>query len=108
MTSTPTCGVYGIPVLRVHMKFRENEHALIDDMAETAAQMMEAAGAKNIRPYTVHSREPGLGIHEVGVPRMGNDPKKSVLNQFVQSRDITNLFIMDGSVSRPAPAKTRR
>jgi hypothetical protein len=36
------------------MKFRENEHALIDDMAETAAQMMEAAGAKNIRPYTDH------------------------------------------------------
>jgi choline dehydrogenase-like flavoprotein len=66
-------------------------------MAETAAQMMEAADAKNIRPYTVHAREPGLGIHEVGVARMGNDPNKSVLNQFGQSHDITNLFVMDGS-----------
>jgi choline dehydrogenase-like flavoprotein len=89
--------VYGIPVLRMHMRFRENEHALIDDMAETAAQMMEAAGARNIRPYTVHDREPGLGIHEVGVARMGNDPKTSVLNQFQQTHDIKNLFVMDGS-----------
>jgi len=89
--------VYGIPVLRIHMKFRENEHALIDDMAETAAQMMEAAGAKNIKPYTVHDREPGLGIHEVGIARMGDDPRNSVLNQFEQSHDIKNLFVMDGS-----------
>jgi choline dehydrogenase-like flavoprotein len=89
--------VYGIAVLRIHMKFRENEHALIDDMAETAAQMMEAAGAKSIKPYTVHDREPGLGIHEVGIARMGDDPRKSVLNQFEQTHDIQNLFVMDGS-----------
>jgi choline dehydrogenase-like flavoprotein len=89
--------VYGIAVLRIHMKFRENEHALIDDMAETAAQMMEAAGAKGIKPYKVHDRAPGLGIHEVGIARMGDDPRKSVLNQFQQSHDIQNLFVMDGS-----------
>jgi choline dehydrogenase-like flavoprotein len=88
---------YGIPVLRIHMKFGENEHAMIEDMGASAAEMMEAAGARNIHPFVVHGREPGRGIHEVGVARMGNDPRKSVLNQFQQSHDVKNLFVMDGS-----------
>src|SRR5205814_196988 len=89
--------VFGIPVLRIHMTFGENEHAMIDDMAESAAEMLGAAGAKNISPFKVHNREPGRGIHEVGIARMGADPKKSVLNPFQQSHDIKNLFVMDAS-----------
>ncbi len=88
---------YGIPVLRIHMKFGENEHAMIDDMAVSASEMLEAAGAKNISPFTVHNREPGRGIHEVGIARMGGNPKTSVLNPFQQTHDIKNLFVMDGS-----------
>jgi len=89
--------IYGIPTLRISMKFRENEHKMIDDMAVSAAQMLEAAGARNIHPYTVHDRIPGHAIHEVGVARMGHDPKTSVLNQFQQTHDVRNLFVMDGS-----------
>jgi choline dehydrogenase-like flavoprotein len=89
--------IFGIPVLRVHMTFGENEHAMIDDMAVSAAEMLETAGAKNTRPFKVHNREPGRAIHEVGIARMGNDPKKSVLNQFQQTHDVKNLFVMDGS-----------
>ena len=59
--------------------------------------MLEVAGARKIHPFAFHDREPGRGIHEVGIARMGNDPKKSVLNQFQQSHDIKNLFVMDGS-----------
>jgi choline dehydrogenase-like flavoprotein len=89
--------VYGIPVLHVHMSYGENERAMIPDMAESAAQMLEAGGARNIRPFTVPDRMPGMGIHEVGVARMGTDTKKSVLNQFQQTHDIRNLFVMDGA-----------
>jgi choline dehydrogenase-like flavoprotein len=88
---------FGIPVLRIHMKFGENEHAMMDDMAVTGAEMLEAAGAKNIKPFAVHNREPGRAIHEVGIARMGLDPKRSVLNQFQQTHDIENLFVMDGA-----------
>jgi glucoside 3-dehydrogenase (cytochrome c) catalytic subunit len=88
---------FGIPALNIHMKYGENEAAMIPDMADAAVEMMEAAGAKNIKPFTVPDRQPGMAIHEVGVARMGDDPKKSVLNQFQQSHDVKNLFVMDGA-----------
>jgi choline dehydrogenase-like flavoprotein len=89
--------VFGIPVLRISMTWGENEKKMIRDMGVSAAEMLEASGAKNVRPYTVDDRVPGYGIHEVGVARMGADPKSSVLNQFQQTHDIANLFVMDGS-----------
>jgi len=92
-----TVDIYGIPALRISMSWGENEKAMIPDMAESATEMMEAAGAKNIEPFSVPDRVPGYGIHEVGVARMGADPKTSVLNQYQQTHDVKNLFVMDGS-----------
>jgi choline dehydrogenase-like flavoprotein len=89
--------VYGIPVLRIHMAWGENERKMVADMAVSGTEMMEAAGAKNIEPYSVPDRVPGYGIHEMGVARMGSDPKKSVLNQYQQAHDVKNLFVMDGA-----------
>jgi choline dehydrogenase-like flavoprotein len=89
--------VFGIPVLRVTMSWGENERKLIPAMADTAAEMMEAAGAKNIFPFKFENRVPGYGIHEMGTARMGSDPKTSFLNQYTQSHDISNLFVMDAS-----------
>jgi choline dehydrogenase-like flavoprotein len=89
--------VYGIPVLRIHMTWGENERKIVADMAVSAAQMMEAAGAKNIEPYSVPDRVPGYGIHEMGCARMGSDPKTSVLNQYQQAHDVPNLFVTDAA-----------
>ena len=88
---------YGIPVLRVTMSWGENDKKMIPDMAVTAAEMMEAAGAKNIRTFTFANRVPGFGIHEMGTARMGSDPKTSVLNQFTAAHDVSNLYVMDAS-----------
>ena len=66
-------------------------------MQDAAVQMMEAAGAKNVRPFVVPDRTPGFAIHEVGIARMGSDPKKSVLNQFQQTHDVKNVFVCDGA-----------
>ena len=89
--------VFGIPVLKIHMQWGDNERKMIADMMESGAEMMEAAGAKDIKPYALPDRTPGLGIHELGVARMGKNPKTSVLNQFQQTHDINNLFVMDGA-----------
>lgn len=88
---------YGIPILKIHMDWGENERAMIPDMAESATQMMEAAGARNIQPFAHLDRVPGYGIHELGVARMGRDPRTSVLNQYQQAHDVPNLFVMDGA-----------
>ena len=46
------------------MAWGANEQAMIPDMAETAAEMLDAAGARNIRPFIVPDRVPGYGIHD--------------------------------------------
>ncbi|MGH9434163.1 MAG: GMC oxidoreductase, partial [Terriglobia bacterium] len=68
----------------------------LEDMEASAAEMLEAAGAKNISTQCQAST-PGYAIHEVGIARMGDDPKASVLNQFEQSHDVKNLFVLDGA-----------
>ena len=69
---------WGIPALRITCAWRENERALLQDMCVAAAEMLTAAGAKNITPF-VENNAPGLTIHEMGTARMGRDPKTSVL-----------------------------
>ena len=86
---------WGIPVLKIHCTFSENEFALRKDMSIASAEMLEAAGAKDIVPFT-DDDPPGFSVHEMGAARMGRDPKTSVLNAHNQSHDIKNLFITDG------------
>jgi len=84
---------WGIPVLRIHIAFRDNEKAMLQDMADAAAEMLEAAGGTNVRPR-VAAR---WAAHEVGCARMGADPKTSVLTPFQRLHDVANVFVMDGS-----------
>jgi choline dehydrogenase-like flavoprotein len=86
---------WGIPVLRIHSSWGENELVLRRDMAITAAEMLAAVGGRDIQPYA-ENEPPGFSIHEMGTARMGRDPKTSVLNGFNQSHDVKNLFITDG------------
>ena len=86
---------WGIPVLKIHSSWGENELALRRDMSISAAEMLAAVGARNIQPFA-DNEPPGFAIHEMGTARMGRDPKTSVLNAFNQSHDVNNLFITDG------------
>jgi len=87
---------WGIPALRISMAHGKNEADLMRDAGITAAEMLEAAGARNVG-LTTRVEMPGMAIHEVGTARMGNDPKKSVLDSFCQSHDVSNLLVTDGS-----------
>jgi choline dehydrogenase-like flavoprotein len=87
---------YGIPVLRIHMANGSNEEAMVRDMGESAGELLQAAGAKNIRTFANPSKG-RWAVHEAGIARMGEDPKKSVLTQFQQTHDVKNLFVMDAS-----------
>jgi choline dehydrogenase-like flavoprotein len=91
-----TVDAWGIPSLKIHCAFGENECALKQDMIVAGAEMLSAAGARSIEPLT-NDDPPGFSIHEMGTARMGRDPKTSVLNAWNQSHDVKNLFITDGS-----------
>jgi len=87
---------WGIPVLRFHYEFSDNEKKMCEDMATTAREMFEQAGVEVVGVDKNILTE-GWSIHELGTARMGTDPKTSVLNQFQQSHDVKNLFVVDGS-----------
>jgi choline dehydrogenase-like flavoprotein len=87
---------WGIPVLRFHYEFGDNEKKMCEDMANAGKEMFEAAGIEVVGVDKTIRTE-GWSIHELGTARMGNDPKTSVLNQFQQSHDVKNLFVVDGS-----------
>ena len=87
---------WGIPVLRIHAEYGDNEKKLWQDGREQAGAMLEAAGAKNVHLTGQHS-VPGFCIHEIGTARMGADPKTSVVNPYCQAHDVENIFVTDGA-----------
>jgi choline dehydrogenase-like flavoprotein len=87
---------WGIPTLKIHCDWSDNERAMSKDIAIQAAEMLAAAGAKNINVFQ-EITPPGLAIHEMGTARMGRDPKTSVLNEHNQAHDAKNLFLTDGA-----------
>jgi choline dehydrogenase-like flavoprotein len=88
---------YGIPQLRFHARWRDNDLKMADAMYDSAEEILRAAGAE-IVPYRRHAPPPpGDSTHEVGTARMGDDPKTSVLNRFCQAHEVKNLFVVDGA-----------
>jgi choline dehydrogenase-like flavoprotein len=88
---------WGIPTLHIEAAWSDNELAIHRDMNVTAAELLEAAGAKDIRPDARGPSTPGNTNHEMGTARMGRDPKTSVLNGWNQTWDVPNVFITDGA-----------
>ena len=91
-----TTDEWGLPALRFHTSLGANERAMRADVAEAAAEMLDAAGGTEIETYDNPYRF-GEGIHEMGTARMGRDPKTSVLNKWNQTWDVPNLFVTDGA-----------
>ena len=92
---------YGLPTLSMKVSIRDNETAMRRDMQTAAAEMLEAAGFKNVRGRD-DGYAPGLGIHEMGTARMGRDPKTSVLNAHNQVHECKNVYVTDGAAMTSA------
>jgi len=98
-----TVDQWGIPVLRFHWQWSDNEIKMAKDMQETFRSIVEAGGgtfltsatADGPRPYGI--ADGGVIIHEIGTARMGSNPKTSVLNKYCQAHDVKNLFVTDGA-----------
>ncbi len=91
---------WGIPVLRFHYKWSDEERKQARHMHDTFEEIIVNMGGIPLgdKPgkdsdYGLH--KPGRIIHEVGTTRMGSDPKNSVVNEFERLHDVDNVFVVD-------------
>lgn len=85
----------GIPCPKIDYTLSENSRRMLDFSIERASEVLRATGAVDI---LTESPIGAGGWHLMGTARMGNDPEKSVVNEWGRSHDVKNLFIVDGSL----------
>lgn len=91
---------WGIPVLRFHYQWSDQELKQAKHMHDTFEEIIVNMGGIPLgekpgkdKNFGLHT--PGRIIHEVGTTRMGNDPKKSVVDRFEKLHDVDNVFVVD-------------
>ncbi|MEZ4825669.1 MAG: GMC family oxidoreductase [Bacteroidia bacterium] len=92
---------FGIPVLRFNYKWTDHEVLQAKHMQDTFEEIIHNMGGTPLGEKPGKDEDYGLAapgriIHEVGTTRMGKTAKDSVLNQYCQSHDVKNLFVVDG------------
>ncbi len=97
--------IFGIPQLRFHYEWGENELLMWEHSKKMMIDFFQAANGEFWGADTEPNR-PGTSLHEVGVCRMGNDPKTSVTNKWGQTHDVPNLYICDASIFPTQTDKT--
>jgi choline dehydrogenase-like flavoprotein len=92
---------WGIPVLKFHFKWSEDEILQARHAQETFREIILTAGGEVVESSGPEDQwgisKGGQIIHEVGTTQMGDDRRKSVLNPYCQAWDCKNLFITDGA-----------
>jgi gluconate 2-dehydrogenase alpha chain len=91
---------WGQPLLRITFDFPDNDVRMSQYVADKAAEIARAMGAKTVvrggakRPYnsTVYQ-----STHNCGGAIMGDDPKTSVVNRYLQCWDVPNVFSVGAS-----------
>lgn len=92
---------WGIPVLKFHFKWSDDEILQARHGQETFREIIVAAGGE-VTDSDGPENQWGISkggeiIHEVGTTQMGDDRRKSVLNEYCQAWDCKNLFVTDGA-----------
>ena len=83
---------YGLPIARVTYSLCDNDRRLIAHSLRFMGQALEAAGGREIWTQDDDT------CHLNGTARMGDDPRRSVVNGDCRSWDVPNLWVCDGSV----------
>jgi choline dehydrogenase-like flavoprotein len=86
---------WGLPAMRVTFQSHPDDVANAKFLLARQLEILEAAGARRV--WTNGVWEVSGSVHLMGTCRMGNDPKKSVVDKYHRTHDVPNLFIVDGS-----------
>ncbi len=95
---------FGVPTIRIDYKLGENERKMTLRMYDVVGEILHSLRAEPLPYKRGDLDELGAAIHEHGTCRMGDDPKRSALNGFMQMHDVPNLFVTDGSAF-PTPTE---
>jgi gluconate 2-dehydrogenase alpha chain len=91
---------FGRPMMRMTIDFHDNELKAANYLTDKYAEIVQAMGAHQIHkkprkgPYDITTYQT---THLNGGAVMGVDPKTSVVNRYLQSWDVPNVFVMGAS-----------
>jgi gluconate 2-dehydrogenase alpha chain len=89
--------IYGVPLLRMTFDWGSNERAASRFMVDVLTGIATELGPSsfNVSELSEHySIVPYQSTHNTGGTIMGADPATSVVNPFLQSWDVPNLFVV--------------
>jgi choline dehydrogenase-like flavoprotein len=86
---------WGLPAMRVTFKNHPDDLKTMRFLSDRQMEILDAAGAKKRWAFPVE--EITQGFHLLGTCRMGDDPKRSVVDKYHRAHDVRNLFLVDGS-----------
>ena len=92
--------IYGLPLTRTTFDWGENElkmSSYVTDQAERVAKAMRPNKIRIIKRGGHYSIVPYQTTHNTGGAIMGTDPETSVVNKYLQSWDVPNLFVVGAS-----------
>jgi len=90
----------GLPLLRMTFNWAENEKKMSAWITAKAAEIVKAIGPSKVSVNPMagnYSIVPYQSTHNVGGAIMGADPATSVVNKYMQTWDVSNLFVVGGS-----------
>ncbi|MDE0262690.1 MAG: GMC family oxidoreductase [Bryobacterales bacterium] len=95
---------FGVPTIRIEYKLGENERKMLPRMYDVVEEILHSMRAEPLPYRRGDLDELGAAIHEHGTCRMGEDPKRSALNAYMQMHEAPNVFVVDGSAF-PTPTE---
>lgn len=94
--------VHGQPLLRMTFDWHENEFSMIKHAIDGATKIGKVVGGEvqvNLRKSGSHfDTRAYQSTHTTGGAIMGDSPNNSVVNRYLQSWDVSNLFVMGACV----------
>jgi len=85
----------GFKIPKLTYQVDENAKKILDFGIEKNTNVLMEAGAREIITVPLVG---SAGFHLMGTARMGDDPSNSVVDAVCRSHDLSNLWIVDGSV----------
>jgi gluconate 2-dehydrogenase alpha chain len=91
---------WGLPLLRMTFDFPENDLKMSAHVTQKALEIGKVMGGQQVAggprkgPYTITQYQT---THNTGGTVMGTDPATSVVNRYLQSWDVPNVFVIGAS-----------